>query len=195
MMRHSVPDADYQATAAQPMRDLKTRRLLRILVSRLRDTLSSADIALSVAFLDDAAPHILIRNQSAEILARVTIDDESGLYVFSELGDRATDIVIATASENRLVEEIALHLCGGHPGQRAVDVAVDILVGQTIEDVERMLIIQTLHHCEGDPTHTAFMLGMPLVVLCNKLAVYFADPASEQPQAVDAGPGARGYRL
>lgn len=165
-------------------------------MGELRDTLSLADNALSMAFVDGVAPHILIRDRSAEIVGRVTIDAESGLYVFCQFGDCATDIVIASANENRLIEEIALHLCGGYTGQRTVDAAVDILVGQTIGDVERKLILQTLHHCNGDPTYTAFMLGMPLVILCNKLAVYFAQSAGELSQtAADAGLGAEGYRL
>lgn len=196
MTRQSLSGSDYQASATRATRDLKAKTLLRALVGRLRDTLSLADSTLSLAFAGGVAPHILIRDRSAQVMGRVTIDAESGLYVFCEFGDCATEIVIATASENRLIEEIALHLCVGYPGQRAVDAAVDILVGQTIEDVERKLILQTLHHCEGDPTHTAFMLGMPLVTLCNRLAVYFAEPASAQPQAAaDAGLGARGYRL
>ena len=79
---------------------------------------------------------------------------------------------------------------------RTVDTAVSSLVGQTMEDVERKLILQTLQHCGGDPTHTAFMLGMPLVTLCNKLAVYFSDSAGELPQpAADMGYGAKGSRL
>lgn len=195
-MKQPLFAPNYQASAALATRDLKARTLLRALVGRLRDTLSLADSTLSVAFAGEVAPHILIRDQSAEVVGRVTIDAESGLYVFCEFGDCATDIVIATASDNRLIEEIGLHLCGGYPGQRAVDAAVDILVGQTIGDVERKLILQTLHHCNGDPTHTAFMLGMPLVILCNKLAVYLAESASELPQtAADAGLGAEGYRL
>ncbi|MGV1761553.1 helix-turn-helix domain-containing protein [Rhizobium sp. A22-96] len=196
MMRKSLPDSDYQVSVVRETPNLKARALLTGLTGRLRGRLHSVDRTLSVIFGGDASPHVLIRHQSAEIAGRVTIDAESGLYVFCEFGDCHTDIVIATASEERLIEEIALHLCGDYPGQRTVDAAVDILVGQTIEDVERKLILQTLHHCEGDPTHTAFMLGMPLVALCNRLAVYFADPASEQPQAAaDAGLEARGYRL
>ena len=141
MMRQSFSGSDYQASAARATRDLKAQTLLRAMVGRLRDTLSLAESALSVVFAGGSAPHILLRNRSAEVVGRVTIDAESGLYVFCEFDDRATDIVIATASENRLIEEIALHLYGGYPGQRAVDAAVDILVGQTIEDVDRKSVV------------------------------------------------------
>lgn len=196
MMKQSRFAPDYQASAAQAMRDLKTKALLCALLGRIGAALSKGDRTWSAAFVGGVTPRILIRNEAGEIAGRVTIDAESGLYVFCEFGDSAADLVIATANENRLIEEIALHLCDGHPTRQPIDAAVGMLVGQTIEDVERKLILQTLHHCNGDPTHTAFMLGMPLVTLCNKLAVYFAESASELPQtAADAGLGAEGYRL
>lgn len=195
-MKQPLFESNYQASVVQAARDLKAKTLLRALVVRLRDRLSSTDGVLSAAFVGGTAPHILIRDEAAEAAGRVTIDAESGLYVFCEFGESAADIVIATASEDRLIEEIVLHLCGAYPVRRTIDAAVGILVGQTIEEVERRLILQTLQHCEGDPTHTAFMLDMPLVALCNKLAVYFADPASERPQAAtEAEHAARGYRL
>ncbi|MGZ9723899.1 helix-turn-helix domain-containing protein [Rhizobium miluonense] len=195
-MRQPLFASDYRASAAQATRELKVKTLLRALVRRLHDALSTGDNALSAAFSGGEAPQILIRDASAELVGRITIDAESDLYVFCELGDGATDIVIATASEDRLLEELVLHLREGHPVGQAVDAAIDMLVGQTIEDVERKLILQTLRHCKGDPTHTAFMLGMPLATLCNKLSAYFAESASELPQAgVVAGFAMGAYRL
>lgn len=196
MMRQSfIPsrDGDFAAGAA---RELKAKTLLRAFERRLRGTLLANGGACSVLFVDGAAPHILVREEAADILGRVTMDAESGLYVFCELGDGARDVVITTASEDWLLEEILLRFREGQPAGRAIDEAVGVLVGQTMRDVERKLILQTLHHCKGDPTHTAFMLDMPLVTLCNKLAAYIADSASELSQmAADAGFGARGYRL
>ncbi|GAC1041141.1 hypothetical protein thsrh120_11450 [Rhizobium sp. No.120] len=173
----------YQISAARAARELKTKTLLRALVSRLRIVFSGRGGELSATFVGGASPHVLICDQAAEAVARVTIDSETGLYVLCELGGHADDVVIVTARENRLLEEIALHLGDGQSLYEPVDAAVKTLVGQTMEDVERKLILQTLRHCGGDPTHTAFMLGMPLVTLCNKLALYFADPAGEPPEA------------
>ena len=46
------------------------------------------------------------------------------------------------------------------------------LVGQTVADVERELIIDTLHHCLGNRTHAANILGISIRTLRNKLKLY-----------------------
>ncbi|MFJ6326637.1 MULTISPECIES: helix-turn-helix domain-containing protein [unclassified Rhizobium] len=196
MMRQSLFSPRYGDFGAGAARQLKAKTLLRALERRLRDVLLAESGSHSAQFVDGPAPCILVREEAADILGRVTIDAESGLYVFCELGDGAKDIVITTASEDRLLEEVLLRFREGQPARQLIDEAVGVLVGQTVRDVERKLILQTLHHCKGDPTHTAFMLDMPLVTLCNKLAAYVAESASELSQmAAEAGFGARGYRL
>ncbi|MFC3227762.1 sigma-54-dependent transcriptional regulator [Marinibaculum pumilum] len=46
------------------------------------------------------------------------------------------------------------------------------LVGQTVADVERTLIIDTLNHCLGNRTHAANILGISIRTLRNKLKQY-----------------------
>ena len=46
------------------------------------------------------------------------------------------------------------------------------LVGRTVSDVERDLIIDTLHHCLGNRTHAANILGISIRTLRNKLKQY-----------------------
>ncbi|EWY35881.1 ATPase AAA [Skermanella stibiiresistens SB22] len=46
------------------------------------------------------------------------------------------------------------------------------LVGRTVADVERDLIIDTLHHCFGNRTHAATILGISIRTLRNKLKQY-----------------------
>jgi DNA-binding NtrC family response regulator len=46
------------------------------------------------------------------------------------------------------------------------------LVGQTIADVERHLILDTLVHCLGNRTHAARILGISIRTLRNKLNEY-----------------------
>ena len=58
------------------------------------------------------------------------------------------------------------------------------LVGQTVANVERDLIIDTLHHTLGNRTHAANILGISIRTLRNKLKLY-----SEQGLAVPM-PGA-----
>ncbi len=49
------------------------------------------------------------------------------------------------------------------------------LVGRTVADVERDLIIETLKHCLGNRTHAANILGISIRTLRNKLNEYAAD--------------------
>ncbi len=46
------------------------------------------------------------------------------------------------------------------------------LVGRTVADVERDLIIDTLQHCLGNRTHAATILGISIRTLRNKLKLY-----------------------
>jgi two-component system, response regulator FlrC len=49
------------------------------------------------------------------------------------------------------------------------------LVGRTVADVERDLILETLKHCLGNRTHAANVLGISIRTLRNKLNEYSAD--------------------
>ncbi len=50
--------------------------------------------------------------------------------------------------------------------------AVEALVGRTISDVERDMILNTLDHCVGNRTHAANILGISIRTLRNKLNQY-----------------------
>jgi two-component system response regulator FlrC len=60
------------------------------------------------------------------------------------------------------------------------------LVGKTVAEVERDLIIDTLKHCLGNRTHAANILGISIRTLRNKLNQYNADGVPV-PQPGDAG--------
>ncbi|MCB1557559.1 MAG: sigma-54-dependent Fis family transcriptional regulator [Alphaproteobacteria bacterium] len=49
---------------------------------------------------------------------------------------------------------------------------VEALVGRTIADVEREMILNTLDHCLGNRTHAANILGISIRTLRNKLTQY-----------------------
>ena len=49
------------------------------------------------------------------------------------------------------------------------------LVGRTLADVERDLILETLKHCLGNRTHAANILGISIRTLRNKLNEYSSD--------------------
>ncbi len=48
------------------------------------------------------------------------------------------------------------------------------LVGRTVAEVERDLILETLKHCRGNRTHAANILGISIRTLRNKLNEYAA---------------------
>ncbi len=64
--------------------------------------------------------------------------------------------------------------------------AVESLIGRTIADVERDMIIDTLGHCLGNRTHAANILGISIRTLRNKLAQY-KDEGIDIPAASGGG--------
>ena len=58
------------------------------------------------------------------------------------------------------------------PAGAASDSSTAGLVGRTVSDVERDLIIDTLLHCLGNRTHAANILGISIRTLRNKLKQY-----------------------
>ena len=56
--------------------------------------------------------------------------------------------------------------------EQTIDALRRILVGQTIADVERHLILDTLSYCFGNRTHAARILGISIRTLRNKLKQY-----------------------
>ncbi len=63
---------------------------------------------------------------------------------------------------------------GASSGETA-DADVGSLVGKTVSQVERDLIISTLSHCLGNRTHAANILGISIRTLRNKLKQYNDD--------------------
>ena len=60
--------------------------------------------------------------------------------------------------------------------------AVENLIGRTIADVERGMILDTLDHCLGNRTHAAKILGISIRTLRNKLNQY-KDEGHDVPQS------------
>jgi DNA-binding NtrC family response regulator len=69
--------------------------------------------------------------------------------------------------------------------EHAVLSAPSALVGRTVAEVERELIVETLRHCSGNRTHAADILGISIRTLRNKLREYsargIAVPVPEHP--------------
>jgi two-component system response regulator FlrC len=56
----------------------------------------------------------------------------------------------------------------------------DMMVGRTVADMERDLILKTLDKCLGNRTHAANILGISIRTLRNKLKQY-ADAGEQVP--------------
>ena len=52
---------------------------------------------------------------------------------------------------------------------------IPFLIGSTVEEVERALVVQTLARCDGNRTHAARVLGLSVRTLRNKIRVYTAE--------------------
>jgi DNA-binding NtrC family response regulator len=49
------------------------------------------------------------------------------------------------------------------------------LIGSTVEEVERALVLQTLARCDGNRTRASRVLGLSVRTLRNKIRVYTAE--------------------
>jgi len=52
---------------------------------------------------------------------------------------------------------------------------VPLLIGSTVGEVERELVLQTLARCDGNRTRASRVLGVSVRTLRNKIRVYSAD--------------------
>lgn len=65
--------------------------------------------------------------------------------------------------------------------QQTADINNPTLVGRTVSDVEKELILNTLEHCLWNRTHAATILGISIRTLRNKLKLY-TDEGTQIPQ-------------
>lgn len=59
----------------------------------------------------------------------------------------------------------------------APDQVVPLLIGATVQEIERELVLQTLARCDGNRTSAARVLGVSVRTLRNKIRQYSADGA------------------
>jgi transcriptional regulator with AAA-type ATPase domain len=60
-------------------------------------------------------------------------------------------------------------------------IVFDKMVGRTVADVERELILQTLKHCRGNRTLAANVLGISVRTMRNKLRTFIEDGIAVDP--------------
>jgi DNA-binding NtrC family response regulator len=63
------------------------------------------------------------------------------------------------------------------PDQAALtpEAVIPLLIGSTVTEIERELVLQTLARCDGNRTRAARLLGVSVRTLRNKIRQYVAD--------------------
>jgi DNA-binding NtrC family response regulator len=79
-------------------------------------------------------------------------------------------------TQDLLERPVSLEAAAASPSpagpEQTIQTLRHILVGRTIADVERHLILDTLDSCLGNRTHAARILGISIRTLRNKLNEY-----------------------
>ena len=81
-------------------------------------------------------------------------------------------VLLATNGKIRAESLRLMNSTTGNKGDTSNNGQTTRLVGKTVADVERGLIIDTLDHCLGNRTHAANILGISIRTLRNKLKLY-----------------------
>lgn len=89
-------------------------------------------------------------------------------------GDEIGPDAIRMPDGTGLNDAVAAGNLATHAAQTA-ETLTRAIVGRTVADVERELILDTLDHCLGNRTHAANILGISIRTLRNKLNLYSDD--------------------
>jgi DNA-binding NtrC family response regulator len=93
--------------------------------------------------------------------------------VLLAIGPEITEAAIRFPDGSRVEDSISVRRDGCVTKIAETAAAINReMVGRTVADVERDLIIQTLSHCLGNRTHAANILGISIRTLRNKLKQY-----------------------
>jgi hypothetical protein len=157
-------------------RDLPLRRTmlqaLRAKLVNLHQGQMVADNAPIAVLVEDNEPYLTIEGGAV-----VVIDALTGCYVLCEKNHPLGDMV-TTVSEERLIDYIIGFLARNSEkfASRAMDAAITLLIGHSIADVERGLIVETLWHFRGNRAQTALALEISVETLNEKLSAYLSEP-------------------
>lgn len=69
-----------------------------------------------------------------------------------------------------------VHVAASGPGAQFLspNQIVPLLIGATVDEVERELVLQTLARCDGNRTRASRVLGLSVRTLRNKIRIYSA---------------------
>jgi two-component system, NtrC family, response regulator AtoC len=87
---------------------------------------------------------------------------------------------LLSAGEEITADALPPDLTGSSGIAHSVGAAVRVRVGDSLEDAERRLILETLAHMRGNKTRTAEVLGISLKTLYNRLHAYGVMPSDDE---------------
>ena len=128
--------------------------------------------AVAVRPLAEAA-HDMLRQHSWRGNVRELENTIHRAVLLSRGEDLGPDSILLTAAKPGSEPGVVAHAAAG--------AAPRGLVGRTVADVERDLILETLQHCLGNRTHAANILGISIRTLRNKLQQYRQEGVSVPP--------------
>lgn len=94
---------------------------------------------------------------------------------------------VLMSPENEISEDAVLLMPPVEQSTAESPAGTDTLVGRTVADVEKDLIISTLKHTLGNRTHAANILGISIRTLRNKLKQYMEEGIDVPPAPNDFG--------
>ncbi len=121
----------------------------------------------------------------AVLLATGDVIEPTAIMLTSKFADQAAQRQAAAAPAAPVAAPIAAPAAKDAPDSEG---GMGGLVGRTVADVERDLIIDTLEHCLGNRTHAANILGISIRTLRNKLKQYAGEGVRVPPAAMQHQP-------
>lgn len=139
------------------------REKIRVLAQEFVEIFSEyfcASAGLLAEIRDDGEPRLIVSYDTVWSLS-VEIDPVSGLFILHEIGS-PTSCSLITADDQRLVDYVvsaAIQVAEERMPLTAA-VAIDILIGRSLNNVMRLLMLRTVRHLRGDFTKAAAVLGL-----------------------------------
>lgn len=160
--------AIHPADAAMRTRSFQALKALYCELATLIDG-EERDQIVPFTLIDEPFPLVKI---GAEAL--ISFGATSDLFTFVE-GDNAA--VFITSSRAQMLSHAARYLFRAEreAAPHASQGAVLLLVGQTLQDVERVLTLETLFHCRGNSVRAATLLGISVDAMREKLNAFWGD--------------------
>ncbi len=150
--------------------------VVKVALPALRDRPKDIDV-LTAHFAKECAEEngVPVRPVSAAAMAALKAHSWPGNV--RELENTLHRAVLLAVGDE--IDTDAIMLMGGEAAAGAA--GTGSLVGRTVADVERDLIIDTLKHTLGNRTHAARILGISIRTLRNKLNAYVQDGVTVPP--------------